>query len=137
MAAQPGEEPMSGNWDASIKLVYAVDDGAFFTLDTVDIGKEFDVIANVEVGTTLLSFSPTFDLWVTVLNLSKSTTAVPTVHLSGSVAQTTQELRVDIPGGWTADDGDVLEVVAAFKVAAGQNTDYSSAVSGTFIADQP
>jgi hypothetical protein len=39
---------MPSPWDASIKLLYGVDQGTFFTLDDLALDDPFDVIANVE-----------------------------------------------------------------------------------------
>ena len=44
---------MPGPWDASIKLLYPVDQGTFSTLDDIDNNTPFDVIANVEIGENL------------------------------------------------------------------------------------
>ena len=46
---------MPGHQDANIKLLYAADDGTFFTADTVANGAPFDIIANVEIGKTLMN----------------------------------------------------------------------------------
>ena len=44
-----------------------------------------------------------------------------------------QELRIKVSGGWTANEGDVLEAIATYKVTAGVYTDYSAARSGTVV----
>jgi hypothetical protein len=46
-----------------------------------------------------------------------------------------EELRANFapPGGGWGNDGDVLEVIASYKVTAGVNTDYSTARSELFI----
>jgi len=43
------------------------------------------------------------------------------------------ERRVNIPAGWSANAGDVLQAVASYKVTAGVNNDFSTAVSQTFV----
>ncbi len=48
----------------------------------------------------------------------------PTLHKS---------LRAKICAGWSAEDGDVLEVLATLKVMAGVHTNYSLARSEPFI----
>jgi hypothetical protein len=130
---------MSGNWDATLKLVYAVDDNQFFAVDTVEAGKAFDVIANLEIGKELMGVATSYDLFVSVRNLSKSTTP-PQLSKKQSVALTpspnalNQEQRINFAAGWTgATEGDVLEVIAALKVTAGIHTDYSLASSEPFM----
>ena len=44
-----------------------------------------------------------------------------------------QTLQVKFGAGWTADEGDALEVVATFKVTAGANHDYTLARSAAFV----
>jgi hypothetical protein len=128
---------MPGEWDANIKLLYAVDDGLFFTADTVEIGKPFDVIANVEIGENLMESVDSYDLYVSIHNLSQSTTLKQAKLSSALTPQKTTwnaELRVNIdpPFSNPAAEGDVLEAVATFKVTSGVNTDYSTAKSPSF-----
>jgi hypothetical protein len=130
---------VSGNWDATLKLVYAVDDNQFFAVDTVEAGKAFDVIANLEIGKELMGFATGYDLFVSVRNLSQSTTP-PQLTKKQSVTLTptgtalNQEERVNFAPGWTgASEGDVLEVIASLKVTAGIHTDYSLAASEPFM----
>jgi len=130
---------MPGTFDANLKLVYAVDQGAFFAIDTVGNGKAFDVIANLEIGEDLMAVATRYDLSVAVRNLSQSTTptqlrtTVP-VTLTPAHADFNEEHRVQFAAGWTgADDGDVLEVVAGLKVTAGVHTDYSLSKSNPFM----
>ncbi len=127
---------MPNQWDANIKLLYPVDDGTFFTVDSVNVGDEFDVIANVEVGANIMQNVDGFDLRVAVRNLTKSTildTQSVSENLTDQADPLNREIRVDFPGGWTEDDGDVLEAVGAFKVRAGINSDYSSQGTETFM----
>lgn len=123
--------------DANLKLVYAVDDGNFFTIDTVEIGEAFDVIANVEIGDTFMKFVDEHTVHVSIVNQSKSeqvASVTRNLTLAPSDAALNSEVRVDIPAGWTADVGDVLQVVASYIVRAGNVFDYSHAQGGSFIA---
>jgi hypothetical protein len=130
---------VSGNWDATLKLVYAVDDNQFFAVDTVEAGKAFDVIANLEIGKELMGVASSYDLYVFVRNLSQSTTppqltAKQHVALTPSPNPLNQEERVNFAAGWTgASEGDVMEVIASLKVTAGIHTDYSQERSEAFI----
>ena len=65
---------MPGPWDASIKLLYPVDQGLFFTIDDIDNNTPYDVIANVEIGENLNEHVDDFVLRVAVRNLTQSTT---------------------------------------------------------------
>ena len=130
---------MPSDWDASIKLLYATDQGTFFTIDDVKRGASFDVIANIEIGENLNENVDSFDLLVGIVNLTRSG-SVDVQTQSGSLTpQQNQpflrELRVNIPGGWDqrGQVGDVLQAVASFKVTAGVNVDYSTAQSNTFV----
>jgi hypothetical protein len=130
---------MAGPWDAEIKLLYPVDDGTFFTVDSLQSKTAFDAIANVEIGENLNEEVDRHDVWVSVRNLSKSTT-IASAHGGGTLVPENNkprrlEIRIDIPGGWTADVGDVLELLAGYKVTAGANSTFSSAASQTFVVD--
>ena|SRR5918994_1086907 len=122
--------------DASIKLLYPVDVGTFFTIDDVANGDPFDVIANVEIGENLNENVDDFVLRVAVRNLTQSTT-VQIVDLPGTLnpAQNTafnSEERVSFNAPNQAV-GDVLQAVATYRVNAGANSDFSTAESKTFI----
>jgi hypothetical protein len=134
---------MPGTWDANIKLLYAVDNGAFFAADTVNIGDPFDVIANVEIGARLNEVVTRHDLFVSVQNLSQSNILASQnfgVVLAPQLnTPRNEEVRIDFPGGWQgqANEGDVLEVVASYKVSAGVNTDVSTMKSLPFVVSVP
>jgi hypothetical protein len=123
--------------DAVIKLLYAVDDGTFFTADTVESGAAFDLIANIEIGEDLNQVVDQLDLFVGVTNLTRSTSVTgkqQTEKLLPADDQTVnREVRVDIDPGWSAQEGDVLHAVATLKITAGAKTDYSYAMSNDFI----
>lgn len=128
---------MAGPYDAELKLLYAVDDGQFFAIDTLSRNDPYDVIANVEVGDQVMRNVDKFDLWTFVRNLSKSTTMASNLKTEPLADQTTplnREIRVDFGAlGAQADEGDIAEVVAAFKVTAGVNTFFSLQRSGLFL----
>jgi len=129
---------MPGNQDANIKLLYVVDENSFFTADTVDVGAAFDVIANVEIGKDLMEVVSKENLFVSVVNLSQSTvlqqqTLENVLTPVANPDPLNQELRIKVSGGWTANEGDVLEAIATYKVTAGVYTDYSAARSGTVV----
>jgi hypothetical protein len=134
---------MPGTWDANIKLLYAADDGAFFAADAVNAGNPFDVVANVEIGARLNEVVTRHDLFVSVHNLSQSN-ILASQHFGVVLAPQlntprNEEIRIDFPGGWQAkaNEGDVLEVVASYKVSAGVNTDLSSLKSPPFVVSVP
>jgi hypothetical protein len=131
---------MSNDMDANIKLLYPVDQNSFFTIDDVDRGKEFDVIANVEVGEDLNEVINRHEVRVGIVNLTQSKSVGQPQTLSQPVTPLNNtpllaELRVPIPGNWDADAevGDVLQAVASYKVTAGVNIDFSTSQSVTFV----
>jgi len=128
---------MPSDFDANVKLLDAVDSGTFFTIDDVSNGAAFDVIANVEIGRDLNQNVDSFDLRVGIVNLTQSK-SVTIVDDSGALVPVAtpffDQRRVTIPAGWgNAAVGDVLQARASYKVTAGANFDFSSAVSNTFV----
>jgi hypothetical protein len=127
---------MSGTWDANIVLVYIVCEDRFFAIDALDNGEAFDVLADVRIGRNLMQFVNECELCVSVRNLSQSSTLLrrrQSYPLAPQDAPLDQQLLVKFSAGWNASDGDVLEVLATFKVKAGINRDYSLARSAPFI----
>jgi hypothetical protein len=132
---------MPSDFDASIKLLDAVDVNTFFSIDDVANGASFDVVANVEIGSDLNENVDRFDLRVAVLNLTQSKT-VAIVNDGGVLvpadAPFFEQRRVNIAAGWDANNnaavGDILQAVASYKVTAGANFDFSTAQSHTFVA---
>ena len=126
---------MPGPWDASIKLLYPVDQGTFSTLDDIDNNTPFAVIANVEIGENLNENVDDFVLRVAILNLTQSST-VQVVNQPGNLVPAddttfTAEERVSLNAP-NQTPGDVLKLVASYRVNAGSNSDTSSAESVTF-----
>ena len=131
---------MSNDMDANIKLLYPVDKDSFFTIDDVGQGKEFDVIANVEIGEDLNEVVNRHEVRVGIVNLTQSrAVGVPQTQADNLLPQNNtprlEEVRVAIPAGWDADaaPGDVLQAIASYKVTAGANIDFSTAQSVTFV----
>ncbi|WP_239333244.1 hypothetical protein [Frankia sp. CiP3] len=130
---------MPGVWDANIKAVYPTDPAHSVTIATVKIGAAFDVVADVEIGSRLNEVVDSYTLSVSVVNLSQANVLVNNhplvaVPIAPQVnTPRTDLLRVSFPAGWVADEGDVLEIVASYKVTAGVNTDVSSLQSSTFV----
>jgi hypothetical protein len=131
---------MSGTWDATIMSAYAVDAGEPFAVDAVRNGEKFDVVANVRIGRNLMQFVDRCELFVSVRNLSRSTTML-TQHQQYTLAPQklalNEAFRVQFASGWTASEGDVLEVLVTFKVTSGINYDYSMVSSDPFIVQGP
>jgi hypothetical protein len=127
---------VSGTWDATIMSAYAVDTAEPFAIDAIANGEKFDVVANIRIGRNLMRFVDRCELFVSVRNLSRSTT-VATRHqgyaLTPQKVSLTEAFRVQFASGWEANEGDVLEVLATFKVTSGINYDYSMARGGPFI----
>ena len=124
------------NMDANLKLLYATDAGSYYTADTIDAGEPFDVIANVEIGEGLFGFVDKHELFVSVLNVSKSKTVLEKVHVENLTPENKAyraEVTVKLTDPWTAESGDILQVVATYKVTAGATTDYSHDESDRFI----
>ena len=107
---------MSNDLDANIKLLYPVDNATFFTIDDVGQGKEFNVVANVEIGEDLNEVIDRHEVRVGIVNLTQSrAVGVAQTRTDNLVPQNNtprlEELRVAIPAGWDADAelGDVLQ----------------------------
>jgi hypothetical protein len=128
---------VSGDWDASIRHIHAVEGGIVFApIDVVAAGAAFDVVAAARIGESLMSVVDDYDLFVAVRNLSRSA-ALANVHVHHELTPRHRTLhttlRASVGTGWSAADGDVLEVLATFKVSAGVHTDYSLARSDPFV----
>ena len=131
---------MSGTWDATILSACAADTGESFAVDAVANGDKFDVVANVRIGRNLMQFVDRCELFVSVRNLSRSTTLVSEhqqYELTPQKLALTEAFRVQLASGWEAGEGDVLEVLATFKVTSGINYDYSTTRSAPFIVTGP
>jgi hypothetical protein len=130
---------MSNPWDATVKLLYPVDDGTFFTLDVLPPNTPYDVIANVEIGENLNENVDKFILRVAIINMTTAT-QVDLQEIEGKLTplnntQHLEEVRVDFGPLQNSSPGDVLQAVASYRVIAGANFDISTAVSATFVAE--
>jgi hypothetical protein len=130
--------PVPGQQDANIKLLYATGENSFCTADTVANGAAFDVVANVEIGRDLRRVVTKEDLFVSIVNRSQAVAFPPVVQSNTLVPgddrdALCQELRVKVDPGWPAAEGDVLQIIATYKVTAGVFTDYSTATSADVI----
>ena len=131
---------MSGTWDATILSAYAAGTGEPFAVDAVANGDKFDVVANVRIGRNLMQFVDRCELFVSIRDLSRSTTLVSRhqqYELTPQKLALNEAFRVQMASGWTAGEGDVLEVLATFKVTSGINYDYSMAHGAPFIVTGP
>jgi hypothetical protein len=131
---------MSGTWDATILSAYAAEPGESYAVDAVGNGEKFDVVANVRIGRNLMQFVDRCELFVSVRNLTSSTTLASQhqqYELTPQKLALNDAFWVQFASGWTAGEGDVLEVLATFKVTSGINYDYSMARSAPFIVTGP
>ncbi|MET9893486.1 hypothetical protein ABZZ47_25385 [Streptomyces sp. NPDC006465] len=130
---------MPGLWDASLKQLYFADYQTTFTADTLTIGQQYDVIADIEIGASLNSFAGEDRLVVTVTNLTTNqvvqTRTVPR-PLQPSATVRRQPLVINFPAldATMVSDGDVLRATGSYRVSAGVNTDHDASQSGTTIA---
>ncbi|MEU4170818.1 hypothetical protein AB0F46_28560 [Streptomyces sp. NPDC026665] len=130
---------MSGPWDASLKQLFFADDQTPFTADTVTIGREYDIIADIEIGASLNSFGGEDKLVVTVTNLTtnqvvQTRTVTRQLQPAAAVRRQRRVINFAAPDATKVSDGDVLRAVGSYRVAAGVNTDHDAAQSDTTIA---
>jgi hypothetical protein len=133
---------MPGTWDASIKRLYFADDKTDYTADTLEVGKDYDLVADIEIGASLNGFAGGDRLVITVTNLTTNavveTKTVPRpLTPVGSVRR--EQVTVDFGplDGVKVSDGDVLRATCSYRVSAGVNSDYDTAQSGPAIAVSP
>lgn len=127
---------MTGSWDAGIRRVYTLDRSGSPAIHTIRKGDPFEVIAEIGIGSSLMQVVTGCDLAVVVRDLSQSR-ILACQRLSYPLAAQDGGLRhrldATVDAGWTANEGDVLEVLATFKVTAGVHRTYSLARSAPFI----
>jgi hypothetical protein len=130
---------MPGQLDAGVKLLYAADKGTTITADTVDPNVDFEVLADIEIGEILHGFGGTYDLHLTVRNLSTGgqvynfTKNVPVPAAAGTF---TNQERVLVPSSAITANAktlDALDAVAVLRYTAGVNTDFSVTTAQPFI----
>jgi hypothetical protein len=127
---------MANAWDASIKLLYPADKGTFFSIEVLEPADSYDVVANVEIGEDLNEVATEQVLRVAIINLTTAS-QVDVAEVKWPLApqnntKRREELRVNFGPVPNSNSGDVLQVVASYKVIAGVNTDLSTAQSETF-----
>ncbi|MFI5842455.1 hypothetical protein ACIA8K_22355 [Catenuloplanes sp. NPDC051500] len=127
----------NNSWDAALNDLFQADDGSESFAESVTLGKAFDVVAKVEIGRNLNEFTTADRLDVTIENISSSQPLVPRQTLNRTLtptsAQRNETLRIDIPDGWTASVGDVLQVTASYHAVAGVHSDFSAKQGGLFV----
>lgn len=127
---------MAGNWDATVTVLRPTETGQNFVAATVQSGKEFDIVVEVEAGARIMEFASRHDLVVSVLNVSAGTVLARlpfSEPLTAASAALHRSLRLPVPAGWIAQVGDVLEIVASYTLTAGVHPNTSSARSGDFV----
>ncbi len=129
---------MPSQSDASIKLLYAVDQNTFFTIDDVALNDPFDTISNIEIGSTLNAVVDNCVLRVAIRNLTQSNTVqivdVTIQHIpSQNPFNAEERVSFNAPSAGGAVTGDVLQAVASLTVNAGALTDFSTAESNIFV----
>jgi hypothetical protein len=128
---------MTGRNDADIHLLYAVDDGTDFAIDTVAPGQAFQVVALVEIGSNIMQAIDSHTLKVTIHN--RTTGTFTTQSVTAPVAAVAApgnfnaRLAVRFAGGVAGADGDVITGVGSYKATAGVNTNFSTAETQTFV----
>jgi hypothetical protein len=132
---------MPGEYDARFNQLSVVDQGTSFTLDTLASGKDFDVIADIEVGESLNEVISRIQIWVSVGNLTQLIQVQSQVYDNGTPgpAKAPRNERITIPfkALTGVNEGDLLEAVATLKVTAGVLSDISDARSQKFIFTSP
>ncbi|EIV93293.1 hypothetical protein [Frankia sp. QA3] len=134
---------MPGFWDATIKAVYAADSGTSNTIDVIKSGKAFDVVADIEVGGGIISFGGAkYRLNVVIRNQSKLTVVfagsqsdpLPAEEGGETSPTVNKQLRLQVPATWAAEDGDVLDVLASFKVSSGNFVNTTTTTGSQFLS---
>jgi hypothetical protein len=136
------EQAVPNAQDAVIKLLTPVDDGTNFTIDLLPLAAGYDVVADVEIGATLVQTATQQSLHVAVVNLTTATQVqlkdvtvpIPSTP-SGSPFRGTIKVDFDPVSASGAVSGDVLQAVASYKVTANSSTDVSAAQSVTFVVE--
>jgi hypothetical protein len=123
-------------WDADIKLLYPADQGTNFAVEVLGPADPFDVVADVEIGEDLNENVDEHVLRVSIINLTTAAQVAfnevkkPLVPQNNTKRR--EQLRVPFGPVANSNSGDVLQVVASYKVTAGTNVDQSTEQSETF-----
>ncbi|MFE5873035.1 hypothetical protein ACFQ6V_30890 [Streptomyces roseifaciens] len=129
-------------WDATVKQLYFADHGTIFTADTIKIGDEYDVIADVEIGGAFHQIADEERLIVTVTNRTTNQvieTKTLTQTVPASQTQTPLRKSLTIVFGpllaTQASDGDELQARCSYKFTGGAFTRTTRAESQSAIVD--
>ncbi|GAA3388857.1 hypothetical protein [Cryptosporangium minutisporangium] len=132
---------MGRQYDVNLTSARAVDEKKTSAIDVILPGARFDVLVEFEVGSAVRAFNGDYTLYATVRN---QTTLAPvaTVSKSGSLAgqqtlePTTVPETIEIPAGWVANTGDVLDVLVSLLYKTGSIDDQDAATTTTFLVSQ-
>jgi len=119
----------------TLKTVYlapcdAVSEGA-----TVRNGDPFDAVGVAPIGAEPAE-AVDERLFVSIVNLTKASvlsTGETTGRLSNGARQQSGHLRVSFAGGWKADDGDVLQAIASYRLRTERGDGYCPALSDVVV----
>jgi hypothetical protein len=125
---------MAGENDASIRNLYITEQNGTSPVEVLGNGKPFDIVADIEIGSELMEHIDKDTLFAFVRNVSRSSaTPLPIQTTTRTPVRNPQpfrdSLRVKVGGGWSANEGDVLEAVATYKTTVGVDVDYSKNTS--------
>lgn len=128
---------MPGEYDAKIKNLTVVDKATTFTVDTLAAAEDFDVIADIEVGSSLNAVINRIEVWASVGNLTQlaqvQTQKADDPNPGAATTPRTQQIRIPFNALIGVNPGDRLHASATLKVSTGVLTNFSDATSETFI----
>lgn len=123
----------------NLTTVYLAEPDTSFAANTLIAGTPFDVVGAVAIGKDRVGDVTEEKLSVSVVNLSASSVLLKgetTIHPSQDGDRLHNSyLRVSFAGGWDAEDGDVLEAVATYRLRAGEEIAYSAARSRWVVVE--
>ncbi|REE95044.1 hypothetical protein [Thermomonospora umbrina] len=122
-----------GSYDARLNLLAVVDKGTSFTAHTLEIGRDFDVIADIEVGKALNALISRIEIFASLGSITQGVQIQAQVHddKSPTPADAPRRDRITVPftGLAGVSEGDILQASATLKVITGIWTDYSAQTS--------
>ncbi|MEU7857853.1 hypothetical protein [Nonomuraea sp. NPDC049141] len=140
-SSQPrGEQIMaSGQNDASVLLIRA-EDAAGFAISSIKVGDPFNVVADYQVGSNVMQVVKDVTLMVSINNITQlkavfkkdKTDPLTAVQKLTPYKST---ITLAVPANWMADEGDILDIKATFKVVAGVLSDFSTAVAAPVVVE--
>lgn len=127
----------TGEYDARIKQLSVVKKGTSFTVSTLTVAQDFDIIADIEVGQSLNAVISRIEIFASVGNRTQLVQAQAQKFTDNApvAANAPREARITIPFNALAgvNEGDLLEATATLKITAGALTDLSAATSDEVI----